>query len=194
VSISTELGPRIGMQRGPLGVCRPDHPAALVLSSTAARMNLDEVAARFERAGGVAARRTAERMWTMADEASLIEYAKVVLPLYATPDREANTVARVIRRYDVAGHFYRAPDGEIRRFDFRSALARIRCPVLVLSGGDGDLITPPVSAREIALALPSGLARFECLAHCRHGPFRDDPVAVENVLRSFISGVHFASN
>ncbi len=167
----------------------PDHPAALILSSTASRIDLAKVGARIERAGGPLARQVAERMWNAGDEASLIEYAKVVLPLYATPDKNAN--ARIIRRYDVAGHFYRAPDGEVRHFDFRLLLARIRCPTLILSGGEDDLITPPESAQEIAIALPKGLARFECLAHCRHGVFRDDAVGAERILRSFLASVRW---
>jgi proline iminopeptidase len=170
-------------------VRHPTHPSALILSSTAARMNLNEVAARIELAGGPETRSIAEQMWTLADEASQIEYAKVVLLLYAASDKLASSSSKTIKRYDVAGHFYRAPDGEIRQFDFRSALSAVRCPTLILSGGEGDLITPPSSAKEIAASLPSGLAKLECLLHCRHGTFRDDPETTEKILRSFITTI-----
>lgn len=165
----------------------PEHPAALILSSTAARMDLADRARRIEQAGGAAARAAAARMWDVADEPSMTEYARVVLPLYVTPGGDPAANGQVIRRHDVAAHFYRAPNGEVRHFDFRPQLAQLRCPVLVLSGGPGDLITPPDAAQELVAALPPGLARYECLPHCRHGVFRDDPDAAESILRSFIA-------
>lgn len=167
----------------------PGHAAALILASTAARMDMADRARRIERAGGPAARAVAERMWSVADESSFAEYARVVLPLYATLDSTPGAAAKVIRRLDVAGHFYRAPAGEIHRFDFRRQLAGVDCPALVLTGGAGDLMTPPEAARELADALPPGHARFERLDHCRHGVFRDDPAAAEALIRSFIADV-----
>lgn len=167
----------------------PAHPGALILASAAARMDLDDRARRIERAGGAAARAAAERMWQLGDEASFVEYARAVLPLYVTADGASGPAAGVIRRYDVAGHFYRAPLGEIRRFDFRAALAAVQCPTLVLSGGPGDLITPPEAAEELAAALPKPLVRLECLAHCRHGVFRDDPLASERIIRAFVADI-----
>lgn len=167
----------------------PAHPAALILASTAARMDLADRACRIERAGGADARAAAERMWQVADQASFVEYARVVLPLYISADGAPGSAAGVIRRYDVAGHFYRAPQGEIRRFDFRAALAGVQCPTLVLSGGPGDLITPPETAAELAAAMPKPLVRLECLAHCRHGVFRDDPASSERIIRAFVGEV-----
>ena len=73
--------------------------------------------------------------------------------------------------------------------DFRADLRKVLCPTLVLTGGSGDLITPPEAAREIADALPPDLMRFECLAHCRHGVFRDDPEMTDGIVRSFIAEV-----
>jgi proline iminopeptidase len=165
------------------------HPRALLLLSTAARMDLADRAQRIEQAGGPAARAAAERMWRDGTEESFADYARVVLPLYATMDPTTGPASKVIRRLDVAGHFYRAPAGEIRHFDFRAGLAALRCPALVLTGGAGDLITPPEAAREIADAMSPGLARYECLEHCRHGVFRDDPAVAEAIIRSFLADV-----
>jgi proline iminopeptidase len=73
--------------------------------------------------------------------------------------------------------------------DFRADLCKVLCPTLVLSGGSGDVITPPEAAQEIADALPRDLVRFECLAHCRHGVFRDDPEMTDLIIRSFVAEV-----
>ncbi len=67
--------------------------------------------------------------------------------------------------------------------DFRAALARIACPVLVL-GGEDDPITPPALAQEIANSLPA--AELHIFPDCGHGAFRDDPARVLPVVRAFV--------
>jgi pimeloyl-ACP methyl ester carboxylesterase len=51
--------------------------------------------------------------------------------------------------------------GEGVTFDLRGELLRVRCPTLMI-GGEDDPITPLKEEREIADALPEGLARFAC--------------------------------
>jgi proline iminopeptidase len=168
----------------------PSHPAALILASTAARMDLEDRAHRIQQAGGVEARVIAERMWKIADEESIINYMRVVMPLYMTQNEEQSAIAaRVTKRLDVTAHFHHAPDGEIYSMDFRKALAQVRCRTLVLSGGPEDLITPPDAAQEIAAAIRPDLARYECFPQCRHGVFRDDPSGTEKIIRSFVAEV-----
>ena len=76
--------------------------------------------------------------------------------------------------------------GEGVRFDLLPALARVRCPTLVL-GGEEDPICPIETSQEIAEALPASLVRFERFADCGHGVFRDDPERAFAVLRDFIT-------
>ena len=69
--------------------------------------------------------------------------------------------------------------------DFRADLARVRCPVLILSG-DRDPIAPPEFSDTIAKCLPPGLARLERFENCGHGVFGDAPERAFAVIREFI--------
>ncbi|HUL05641.1 MAG TPA: alpha/beta hydrolase [Candidatus Acidoferrum sp.] len=168
----------------------PDHPAGLVLSSTSARMVLSDLLDRVERAGSGEARAAAEKVFTIGDEESYCDFDRLLAPLFMSKSAFQNMWAiHTIRRYEVSAHFQRAPDGEFHHMDFRADLRKVLCPTLVLSGGPGDVITPPEGAQEISDALPRDLVRFECLAHCRHGVFRDDPEMTDRIIRSFIAEV-----
>jgi proline iminopeptidase len=85
-------------------------------------------------------------------------------------------------RFEVYRHFS-LPGGEIRTMDFRAALRKVPCPVLVL-GGEDDPITPPALAREIVASLPN--AELRLFDNCGHGAFRDDPARALPVIRAFI--------
>jgi len=168
----------------------PDHPAGLILSSTAARMALSGILDRVERAGGKEARAAAEQVFTVGDEEAYGPFDQLVAPLFMAKNAfQSIWAAHSIRRYEMSVHFQRTPGGEFHHLDFRADLRKVLCPTLVLTGGSGDLITPPEAAREIADALPPDLLRFECLDHCRHGVFRDDPETTDRILRSFIAEV-----
>jgi len=168
----------------------PDHPAGLILSSTTARMILSDLLDRVERAGSVEARACAEQVFTVGDEHAYSNFDQLIVPLFMSKSAFQNPwAAHTIRRYELSAHFQRTPDGEFHHMDFRADLRKVLCPTLVLSGGSGDVITPPEAAQEISDALPGDLARFECLAHCRHGTFRDDPEMTDRIIRSFIAEV-----
>jgi proline-specific peptidase len=162
----------------------PDHPRAIVLSSTAARMDLATSLRILADRGGVEAGAIAERFWNSGTDADFADYMRVCMPLYnrgLRPD-DADARQRAVMRIEVYRHFS-LPDGEIRRMDFRDSLRKIACPVLVLAGED-DPITPPHLTREIAASLPrAGLRIFD---KCGHGAFRDDPARVMPVIRAFI--------
>lgn len=162
----------------------PDHPRALVLSSTAARMDLEGSMKIFEQKGGPEAGAIAKRFWDSGTDADFADYMRVCMPLYNRGARadDASARQRAIMRIEVYRHFS-LPGGEIRRMDFRAALARIACPVLVL-GGEDDPITPPALAQEIANSLPA--AELHIFPDCGHGAFRDDPARVLPVVRAFV--------
>jgi proline iminopeptidase len=69
--------------------------------------------------------------------------------------------------------------------DFRPLLNQVSCPTLVLAG-EKDPRIPPVLARMIADAIAPGLARFELLPGCGHGPHKDQPARVLEMLREFV--------
>ncbi len=168
----------------------PDHPAGLILSSTAARMDLSNLLGRVERTGGAEARAVAEKVFTIGDEHSYTDFDRLILPLFVSTNAFQNAWAKhTIETYETSAHFQRAPQGEFHRIDFRTDLGKVQCPTLVLSGGAGDVITPPEASQEIVDALPQHLVQFECLTHCRHGVFRDDPEATDRIIRSFFGVV-----
>jgi pimeloyl-ACP methyl ester carboxylesterase len=164
----------------------PQHPAKLVLSSTAARMHLDVTYRMMEERGGVVARRAAERFWMTPDESAMSEYIAVCMPLYNSTTGEDQALARrrAIVRSDVTRHFAL---GEMRTMDARASLKSIRCPTLI-TVGDYDPITPVVCSEEIQASLPPGLGALEIFEGAGHGVHRDDPIGAERMLRRFFAG------
>jgi pimeloyl-ACP methyl ester carboxylesterase len=70
-------------------------------------------------------------------------------------------------------------------FDLRPDLVRIEAETLVITG-EQDFITGPVSAREIAEALPG--ARLEILPDCGHFIFVEQPHAFRDAVERFLAG------
>ena len=165
----------------------PDHPAALILSSTAARMDFDASMKVFEAKGGAEALAVAKRFWESGLDEEFETYMRVCMPLYNTTVRAdgENARARAIMRREVYRHFS-LPGGEIRRMDFRSALKAVRCRTLILAGAE-DPITPPDLSRELLTCIKEGLGTLRIYANCGHGAFRDDPATVLAEVRDFVA-------
>ena len=70
------------------------------------------------------------------------------------------------------------------RADLRAALPRVACPTLVMVG-DGDRLTPPDCAEEIAAAIPG--ARLELLARCGHLLTWERPARVRAALLDWLA-------
>ena len=166
----------------------PDHPGKLILSSTAARMHFDETLRVFEDHGGAEARGIADRFWNGMRDEDLADYMRVCMPLYNPPGPvtadQAAARRRALMRNEVLRHFSL---GEIKTMNAVAALAKIKCPTLVLAGAY-DPITPVVCAKEIAAALPPGLGHLEVFEGAGHGVHRDQPDAAERVMRAFLNG------
>jgi proline iminopeptidase len=163
----------------------PEHPAKLILASTAARIVYEDVFAAFERVGGKAARDVAEPYWLEPTMERRIAYLEKCFPLYNTrAANDPNALKRATLRHDV-GLAFNGPNNEQGRMDFRAALARVVCPTLVLAG-DKDPIIPISLSETMAGCLPRHLVRFEKFENCGHGVHRDDPERAFRVLREFI--------
>jgi proline iminopeptidase len=164
----------------------PEHPRAVVFSSTAARMDLDRSLELLTKRGGPEAGVIAERFWHRGSDADFADYLRVCMPLYTrTPSPDAAQARqRAIVRPEVFRHFS-LPGAEITRMDFRPALGQIRCPTLVLAG-ELDPITPPHLARELMESLPPSRGELHVFADCGHGAYRDDPAQVLPIIRSFV--------
>ena len=70
------------------------------------------------------------------------------------------------------------------RPDSRPGLARIRCPTLVIVG-DGDVLTPPERAEEIANGIPD--ARLSVIRDSGHLSTLEQPAAVARSMVEFLS-------
>lgn len=164
----------------------PGHAAKLILISTAARFDFQEVYAAFERLGGAEAEEAARGYWSAPSDTTRAVYRKVCVPLYAPRNHadDGSWLARAITRNDTGVHF-NGPDKEHGRFDFRDALAHISCPVLVMAG-DNDPITPIVFSEQIAASLPPERVRFKRFAGCGHGIVADDRDGALQAIRDFI--------
>jgi proline iminopeptidase len=163
----------------------PEHPAKLILASTAPCMRRDRIADMFERLGGPQARTLAEAFWRDAsDEAALGPYLETCFPLYNQTPQGTDLLTRTIMNADLLGDFF-GLEGEGQSFDFRADLAKIQCPTLVMTG-EFDPVTPVAQSQDIAAAIPGGLAELHIFKGCGHGAERDDKDAALKVMREFI--------
>ena len=78
-----------------------------------------------------------------------------------------------------AAGFVRQQNAIMARVDSRPTLASIRCPTLVLVG-DGDELTPPVRAAEIASGIAG--AKLVTVKECGHLSTLEQPVEVTRAL------------
>jgi pimeloyl-ACP methyl ester carboxylesterase len=163
----------------------PDHPAKLILASTAAYVDFDEIFEAFERVGGTKVRQLAESYWRDPTPERRAKYLEICVPLYrARPSADTDWIKRAIIKNDVA-IWFNGPRNEHGRMDFRAALSRIKCPVLVMAG-DKDPITPAIFSERIAASLPPDLVRFERFTDCGHGVVPDEPEKALGRVREFI--------
>jgi len=162
----------------------PEHPGKLVLTSTAARPDWPAVFDAFERVGGPEARDLARAYWLTPTPELRIAYREKCHALYYTrPPSDFENIARAIVHDPVNLHFVQ---NGFNQMDFRSDLAKVACPTLVMAG-DRDPITPMAFSETIAAHLPPALVQFERFTDCGHGVVRDAPGPHFEVLRGFIT-------
>lgn len=141
----------------------PDHPAAVVLACTSARIDVEVIVDSFGRFGGSEAAAVARRFWS-GDMGALVDYLTHCMPLYAVGPTDPEALGRVELGLDVMAHFV---ETEQQTMDLRPGLARAQCPVLVI-GGELDPVCPLSTNREVADALPPDLVRFHQVAGASH--------------------------
>jgi proline iminopeptidase len=139
----------------------------------------------FERLGGPAARRSADRFWMSDTFDPGSDYMTVCMPLYSRRLDEsafAELTARTVWNVDMLTH-YIGP--VVRSVDFRPDLGKIACPTLILTGDD-DPVMPFEGAEELAAGIDPALVRLERFENCGHGVFHEDPEKAFTILRNFI--------
>jgi proline-specific peptidase len=162
----------------------PEHPAKLILSSTAAHLDVERSTAMFERLGGLEARRVAEAFLTNPSEETFPEYQRVCLPLYTQRPQPPEVFDRMIRHLDVMQRF--RDSGEMVAFDYRDGVKSIRCPVLLMAGALDPIVTIE-DARELAAALPQPSTTFREFPGAGHLLALEDPDAVASLMTDFIA-------
>jgi pimeloyl-ACP methyl ester carboxylesterase len=161
----------------------PEHAAGVVLSSTAARWDLDSVLAKFLELGGPEAVDAAAAFWADPNDDTRQVYLSVCGPLYT---QSAGNTFELVESVGTPKLFAHWNAGEHHTMDLRADLGRAQCPVLVLAG-ELDPVCPMAGAEEIVASLPAGLVQFERFEHSGHGVFRDEPERANAVLRAFIA-------
>ena len=149
----------------------PDRVARLALLDTNARGDTPEISERRR------------RQIELAQNGRLGEIVDQQLPLFVHRDRRGDTslieIVRVMAEETGVEAFVRQQRALIGRADLRSHLAAIRCPTLVLVG-DGDELTPPTLAKEIAGSITG--ARLVVVPASGHLSTLEQPVAVNTAL------------
>jgi pimeloyl-ACP methyl ester carboxylesterase len=167
----------------------PAHPGRLVLGSTAARGGAytERRVALFEQLGGPEAGALARRRLIDGDTSPevLAAWLRVCVPLYTRTPPDPHALSRAVMHSECTRWFSRA-EGEGNHFDFRAALAQVRCPTLVF-GGTLDPMLPVENQREVAAALPPALVRYEEFEGAGHGVLPDAPERMLALLRDFIA-------
>jgi pimeloyl-ACP methyl ester carboxylesterase len=165
----------------------PDHTGGLILISTAAQFDFPTMFDAFESIGGPQARLAAEAYWLSPTPLSRAHYAEVCVPLYQRRQPHPDWLARLSMKDDIAVHFV-GPDNEMGAMDFRSDLASITAPMLVLAG-QNDPITPPSFSQAIHDAAPDH-CKMICYDDCGHGVTADQPAKAFAAIRDFIRNLH----
>jgi pimeloyl-ACP methyl ester carboxylesterase len=106
----------------------------------------------------------------------------VLYPAHADDPEIAPTVLAMTERVGRIA-FERQQAAASFRPDCRPLLGSIRCPTLVIGGGQ-DRVTPPDLQREIAAGIPG--AQLEILDECGHLAPLEQPDAVNALLRKWL--------
>jgi pimeloyl-ACP methyl ester carboxylesterase len=153
----------------------PERIAKLALLGTSARPDTPE---------GKAVR---QKFIAMAEAGKLADVVEALTPRFLHRSRHNDeALKRVVR--DMAEDtgaeaFVRQQKAIMARPDSRPLLASIRCPTLVLVG-EGDAITPPELAQEMAAGIPA--ARLVLVPECGHLSTIEKPEPVNAALEEWL--------
>ncbi|MEY2453159.1 MAG: hypothetical protein QOD92_2733 [Acidimicrobiaceae bacterium] len=160
----------------------PEHPAKLILQSTAAQMGIDRIVEGFRRVGGDEAAEVARVFWTGdAGPEAMLAYATTCLPLYSPTPMDPAAQPRVQMNVELLMD----PGTVMRDMNLLPGLAKVACPTLVI-GGEDDPICPIEGMQDIVDALPAELVRFERIPKAGHMANDDDPERFFGVVRDFV--------
>jgi len=153
----------------------PERIAKVALLDTSARADAPEQSA-MRRA-----------QMTLASQGRLAEVVEQQFPRLVHREHRADAALRqvfTLMAEDVgAAGFVRQQTAILGRADSRPTLGSIRCPTLVLVG-EGDEVTPPERAAEIAAGIPA--ARLSTVPQCGHMSTLEQPDEVTRALLEWL--------
>jgi pimeloyl-ACP methyl ester carboxylesterase len=154
----------------------PERIAKLALLDTSARPDLPE-----QKVGR-------KKFIAMAEAGKLNDIVEALTPRFLHKsqhnDEGLKQIVRTMAAETGAEAFVRQTKAIMSRQDARPLLSQIRCPTLVLVG-DGDELTPPELAKEIAGGI-SG-AKLTVVPECGHLSTLEKPEAVNPALCEWLS-------
>jgi len=119
----------------------------------------------------------------LAENGRFAEVTALQFPWFVHRSRQGDEAlrarVRLMAEETGAEVFLRQQQAIMTRPDARPLLARIKCPTLVLVG-DGDELTPPALAQEIAAGVAG--SRLVVVAECGHLSTMERPEAVNRAL------------
>lgn len=155
----------------------PERVVRLALLDSSARPDLPEQTERRR------------KLMALARENRLVEINDILWPVLVDESRNNDLALRASideMAFETGGEaFIRQQQAIIGRVDSMPLLASIDCPALVVVG-DGDRLTPPDRAKEMAEGIRG--ARLETIAQCGHMSTMERPARVTDLLLDFFGG------
>jgi proline iminopeptidase len=163
------------------GARHPGHAGGLILQSTTARFDIEQLGEGFRRVGGDEVARLARQAFLDAVDPD--EWAQCFAVFGPNVPDEAQ-LARRIQNPSVG------PRGSalFRKLDITAQLGRIDAPTLV-SVGELDPVTPVEASREIVAGLRADIAHLDVLPVAGHFAWLDQPELYWTKLERFVADV-----
>ncbi len=171
------------------GIQYPEHPKALILCNTEAKISPQ---ARYEAFLRIATEQAANAVkafdenWNASTDQ---DYFKYCLPFYAKRAYTPEEFGSCIRNPDLWEKYMKT---EHAKFDFTDQLHQIACPVLHLAG-ENDPIHPVFSAEETAQKIGNN-CQLEVICETGDPVYRDKPDESAAIINNFITSLSLKNN
>src|SRR5262245_54721914 len=161
------------------GARHPGHASGLVVHGGFARWDTPRMVEGFRRVAGDEVAELARRDYSLDDDVTEEESARVYAAFGTVPDEERE--AGTPKNLELNAHGGKL----LLNLDILDQLSRIESPILVCVG-ELDPVTPVAAAEEVVAALPAGLAQLEVIAGAGHFTWLDTPDRFWPIIIEFI--------
>lgn len=158
----------------------PDHPQALILCNTEAKVSPEERYKAFLRIANIDAANAVRAFDTDWNSTTNAEYFRLCLPFYAKKAYTSDELAGCIRNPDLWSRYMLTEHGQ---FDFTTSLHKIHCPVLHLAG-EHDPVHPASCAIDTAKHIGEN-CELSIIKDTGDPVYRDKPDETTGVISDF---------